>query len=136
VLALAGWLRCWQVPAVVMGATGDYWKGPSCRLVEEALEGAEFFAEEHAALLAAMLARAGRASAEIARLTEVIERLLAPYEEQLQQAGPVPGWAAGPPRTPSPGPARTWPGSAPARTWPPGPGAPRWTTRVTAPRTS
>ena len=28
VLALADWLRCWQVPAVVMEATGDYWKGP------------------------------------------------------------------------------------------------------------
>ena len=26
VLALADWLRCWQVPAVVMQATGDYWK--------------------------------------------------------------------------------------------------------------
>ncbi|HEX5296397.1 MAG TPA: hypothetical protein VFW50_05370, partial [Streptosporangiaceae bacterium] len=25
VLALADWLRCWQVPAVVMEATGDYW---------------------------------------------------------------------------------------------------------------
>jgi hypothetical protein len=24
VLALADWLRCWQVPAVVMEATGDY----------------------------------------------------------------------------------------------------------------
>ena len=32
VLALAGWLRSWQVPAVVTEATGDYWKGPSCRL--------------------------------------------------------------------------------------------------------
>jgi len=28
VLALADWLRCWQVPAVVMEASGDYWKGP------------------------------------------------------------------------------------------------------------
>ena len=28
VLTLADWLRCWQVPAVVMEATGDYWKGP------------------------------------------------------------------------------------------------------------
>src|SRR5258708_33299924 len=32
VLALADWLRCWQVPAVVMEAAGGYWKGPSCRL--------------------------------------------------------------------------------------------------------
>ncbi|HYB17426.1 MAG TPA: IS110 family transposase [Streptosporangiaceae bacterium] len=221
VLALADWLRCWQVPAVVMEATGDYWKGPFYRLeaegfqcvladarqvknlpgrpkrdpsdsrwlaacfergavtacfvatpefrlirlhtryrrdlteertrdkqraekllesaaiklssvvtdlhgvtgrdimdhliagerdpkalaqlarararrkiaeLEEALEGAEFFTPEHAALLAAMLARIDRVNEEIARLTEVIEQLLAPYEEQLAQAESMPGW--------------------------------------------
>jgi transposase len=221
VLALADWLRCWQVPAVVMEATGDYWKGPFYRLeaegfecvladarqvknlpgrpkrdpsdsrwlaacfergavtscfvatpefriirlhtryrrdlteergrekqraekllesaaiklssvvtdlhgvtgrdimdhliagerdpralaqlarararrkisqLEEALEGAEFFTAEHAALLAAMLARIDRVNAEIDELTAVIERLLAPYEEQLQQAESMPGW--------------------------------------------
>jgi transposase len=221
VLALADWLRAWQVPAVVMEATGDYWKGPFYRLeaegfecvladarqvkklpgrpkrdpadsrwlaacfergavtscfvatpefrvirlhtryrrdltaertrdkqraekllesaaiklssvvsdlhgvtgrdimdrliagqrdpralaqlartrarrkiseLEEALEGAEFFTAEHAALLAAMLARIDRVTAEIAQLTEVIERLLAPYEEQLAQAESMPGW--------------------------------------------
>ena len=225
VLALADWLRCWQVPAVVMeatGVTGDYWKGPFYRLeaegfecvladakqvknlpgrpkrdpadsrwlaacfergavtacfvatpefrlirlhtryrrdliedrtrdknraekllesagiklssvisklhgvtgrdimdhliagerdpkvlaqlartrarrkiteLEEALEGTEFFTDEHAALLKLMLERIDRASAEIGRLSEVIEQLLAPYEEQLQQAGSMPGWA-------------------------------------------
>jgi len=222
VLALADWLRSWQVPAVVMEATGDYWKGPCCRLEAEgpecvladarqvrhlpgrpkrdpadsrwlaacfergairscfvatpefrvirlhtrcrrdlteertrekqraekllesaalklspaltdlhgvtgrdimnhliagerdpkvlarlargkarrkiselaaALDGAEFFTAGHAALLAAMLARADRVSEEIARLTGVIERLLAPYEEQLTPAGSMPGWA-------------------------------------------
>ena len=221
VLALADWLRCWQVPAVVMEATGDYWKGPFYRLeaegfecvladakqvknlpgrpkhdpgdsrwlvacfergavtacfvatpefrlirlhtryrrdltdertrekqraekllesaaiklssvvtdlhgvtgrdimdhliagernpkvlaqlarararrkiseLEAALEGAEFFTPAHAALLAAMLARIDRVNAEIGRLSEVIERLLAPYEEQLQQAESMPGW--------------------------------------------
>src|SRR5277367_5330020 len=221
VLALADWLRCWQVPAVVMEATGDYWKGPFYRLeaegfdcvladakqvknlpgrpkrdpadsrwlaacfergaitscfvatpefriirlhtryrrdrieertrekqrtekllesaaikissvvsdlhgvtgrdimdhliagernpkvlaqlaraaarrkiakLEEALEGAEFFTPEHAALLAAMLARIDRVNEEIDRLTGVIEQLLAPYEEQLQQAESMPGW--------------------------------------------
>jgi len=221
VLALADWLRCWQVPAVVMEATGDYWKGPFYRLeaeglecvladakqvknlpgrpkrdpsdsrwlaacfergavtacfvatpefrvirlhtryrrdltgertreknraekllesaaiklssvvtdlhgvtgrdimdhliagernpkalaqlarararrkmaeLEEALEGAEFFTAEHAALLAAMLQRIDRVNAEIDELTAVIERLLAPYEEQLQQAESMPGW--------------------------------------------
>ena len=61
--------------------------------LEEALEGAEFFTADHAALLATMLARIDRVNEEIARLTEVIERLLAPYEEQLAQAESMPGWA-------------------------------------------
>jgi transposase len=221
VLALADWLRCWQVPAVVMEATGDYWKGPFYRLeaegfdcvladarqvrhlpgrpkrdpadsrwlaacfergaitscfvatpefrvirlhtryrrdltadrtrdkqraekllesaavklssvvsdlhgvtgrdimnqliagqrdpkvlaqlartsarrkiteLEHALEGAEFFTTEHAALLTVMLARIDRVTAEIDQLTTVIEQLLAPWEEQLQQAESMPGW--------------------------------------------
>jgi transposase len=221
VLALADWLRCWQVPAVVMEATGDYWKGPFYRLeaeefecvladarqvknlpgrpkrdpsdsrwlaacfergavtscfvatgefrvlrlhtryrrdlieertrekqraekllesaaiklssvvtdlhgvtgrdimahliagergpralaqlargrarrklgeLEAALEGAEFFTAEHAALLAGMLERIDGLTAQIGKLTEVIERLVTPYEEQLQQAESMPGW--------------------------------------------
>jgi len=60
--------------------------------LEQALEGAEFFTPEHAALLAAMLGRIDQLNAEIARLTEVIDRLLAPYEEQLAQAESMPGW--------------------------------------------
>jgi transposase len=60
--------------------------------LEAALEGAEFFTDDYAALLAAMLERIDRVNAEIARLTEVIDRLLAPYEEQLQQAESMPGW--------------------------------------------
>jgi len=221
VLALADWLRCWQVPAVVMESTGDYWKGPFYRLeaeglecvladakqvkhlpgrpkrdpsdsrwlaacfergavtacfvateefrvirlhtryrrdlteertrekqraekllesaaiklssvvtdlhgvtgrdimdhliagernpkvlaqlaraaarrkiteLEAALEGAEFFTPAHAALLATMLDRIDHLNAEIARLTEMIEHLLAPYEEQLAQAESMPGW--------------------------------------------
>jgi transposase len=62
------------------------------RELEAALEGAEFFTPEHAALLATMLQRIDRADQDIAALTEVIERLLAPWEEQLQQAGSMPGW--------------------------------------------
>ena len=54
--------------------------------LEEALEGAEFFTPAHAALLAKMLTRTGRLAADIEDLTAVTERLLAPYEEQLQQA--------------------------------------------------
>jgi transposase len=221
VLALADWLRCWQVPAVVMEATGDYWKGPFYRLeaegfdcvladakqvrhlpgrpkhdpgdsrwlaacfergaitscfvaapefrvirlhtryrrdltsertrekqraekllesaaiklssvvtdlhgvtgrdimdhliagernpkalaqlarararrkiteLEAALDGAEFFTPAHAALLAAMLGRIDQLNAQITQLTEVTETLLAPYEEQLQQAESMPGW--------------------------------------------
>src|SRR5260221_9016993 len=38
VLALADWLRCWQVPAVVMEATSSYWVGPFFRLEAEGLE--------------------------------------------------------------------------------------------------
>jgi transposase len=60
--------------------------------LEQAPEGAEFFTPELSALLRAMLERIDRVSEEIARLTTVIERLLAPYEEQLQQAGSMPGW--------------------------------------------
>jgi transposase len=221
VLALADWLRCWQVPAVVMEATGDYWKGPFYRLeaegfecvladakqvkhlpgrpkrdpadsrwlaacfergavrgcfvatpefrvirlhtryrrdlitertrekqraekllesagiklssvlsdlhgvtgqdimngliagqrdpkalaqlartrarrkiteLAEALDGTEFFTAQHAALLATMLSRAGQLTSHIDQLTTVIEQLLAPWEEQLQQAESMPGW--------------------------------------------
>jgi transposase len=60
--------------------------------LEEALEGAEFFTPAHAALLAAMLTRIDRLTADIGQLTAVIEQLLAPYEEQLQQAESMPGW--------------------------------------------
>jgi transposase len=63
------------------------------RQLREALEGAEFFTPELAALLQAMLARIDRINGDIAALTGVIERLLAPYEEQLQQAESMPGWA-------------------------------------------
>jgi hypothetical protein len=52
-----------------------------------------------------VLTRTGRLAAGIDDLTAVIERLLAPYDEQLQQAESMPAGAAGPPRTPSPGPA-------------------------------
>jgi transposase len=60
--------------------------------LEHALEGAEFFTARHAALLAAMLDRIEAMDAQIAGLTLVIEELLAPWEEQLQQAESMPGW--------------------------------------------
>ena len=37
-LELADWMRSWQVPALVMEATGDYWKGPFYRLEAEGFE--------------------------------------------------------------------------------------------------
>jgi len=61
--------------------------------LEAALEGTEFFTAAHAALLAMMLARIDRASAGIEQISAVIEDLLAPYEEQVQQAASMPGWA-------------------------------------------
>ena len=60
--------------------------------LEEAVEGAEFFTPAHAALLAKVLARIDRLAADIDDLSEVIEQLLAPYEEQLAQAESMPGW--------------------------------------------
>jgi transposase len=254
VLALADWLRCWQVPAVVMEATGDYWKGPYYRLeaeglelvladarqvknlpgrpkrdtsdsrwlaqcfergavracfvataefrvirlhtryrrdlteertrekqrvekllesaavklpgvlsdlhgvsgrdimehliagerdpralaqlarrrarakipqLEEALDGAEFFTSHHAALLDAMLRRIDLLDADIDRVSAAIEELLAPWEEQLQQAESMPGWQrraaqdtlaeTGPDMTrfPTPGHLVSWAGRAP-----------------------
>jgi transposase len=60
--------------------------------LEQALEGTEFFTPAHAALLKTMLERIDWINAEIARLSQVVEELLAPYEEQLQQAESMPGW--------------------------------------------
>src|SRR5947207_793876 len=66
-----------------------------------------------------------RVNAEIAQLTEVIERLLAPYEEQLAQAESMPGWGrrsaqdaradtgADMSRFPTPGDLGSWAGRAP-----------------------
>jgi transposase len=60
--------------------------------LEHALEGAEFFTPAHAALLKAMLERIDQLNTEIGKLDALIGDLLAPYEEQVQQAGSMPGW--------------------------------------------
>src|ERR1700733_5609006 len=54
--------------------------------LEAALDGAEFSTPARAALLAAMLARIDQLGTRISELTQMIEELLAPWEEQLQQA--------------------------------------------------
>ena len=60
--------------------------------LREALEGAEFFTAHHARLLQSILNRIDSITAEIDELSQVIEELLAPYDEQLQQAESMPGW--------------------------------------------
>lgn len=60
--------------------------------LEEALEGAEFFTNVHARLLAAMLARIDATTHDVEQVSEVIEQLLAPYEQQLEQVEEMPGW--------------------------------------------
>jgi transposase len=60
--------------------------------LEAALEGAEFFTPELAALLARMLGRIDQLNAAIGELSAAIETLLEPYEEQLAQAESMPGW--------------------------------------------
>jgi transposase len=93
--------------------------------LEHALEGAEFFTPAHAALLKVMLARIDQLTTQIEQLTTVIELLLAPWEEQLQQAESMPGWArrsaqdtlaeTGPDmsRFPGPGHLASWAGRTP-----------------------
>ena len=60
--------------------------------LEQALDGTEFFTARHAELLRAMLRRIGSLDADITCVSAMIEDLLAPWEEQLQQAESMPGW--------------------------------------------
>jgi transposase len=75
--------------------------------LEHALDGAEFFTTEHAALLKTMLERIDRVTAEIARLSEVTERLLARMKNSCSRPNPCPAGGGAPPRTLSPRPAST-----------------------------
>jgi transposase len=75
----------------------------------EALEGAEFFTREHAALVKVMLDRIDRIDADITRMSAVIEELLAPMRSSCSRQSRCPAGGAGPPRTSWPRPARTCP---------------------------
>jgi transposase len=74
--------------------------------LEQALDGAEFFTGYHAGLLTTMLARIDQIDAEITRLSEVIEQLLAPGRNSWPRPSRSRAGAAAPPRTCSPRPAR------------------------------
>jgi hypothetical protein len=86
------------------------------RQLREALGGAGFFTPGLAGLLKPAPGRTGRVTAGTGALTAVTERRPAPWQEQLQQAGPVPGRGrraardvlagAGPGMTRFPGPAQ------------------------------
>ena len=100
--------------------------------LEAALEGAEFFTPQLAALLARMLARIDQLNASIGELAAAAGSVLEPYEEQLQQAESMPGWGR---RSAGDAVAETGVDMtrfAPAATWPPGRAAPRWTTSPAA----
>jgi transposase len=60
--------------------------------LEQALDGTEFLTARHALLLKAMLRRIDAAGADIAQVSRVTGELLAPWEEQLRQVEPMPGW--------------------------------------------
>ena len=94
--------------------------------LEHALDGAEFFTAEHAALLRTMLERIDRLTAEIGKLTEVIEQRWPPTRNS-PQAESMPGWGRPPPKTPR----RNWRrhDQVPHRRPPAsGPAKPPWTT--------
>ncbi|MBV9381499.1 MAG: transposase, partial [Streptosporangiaceae bacterium] len=96
--------------------------------LEQALEGAEFFTEHHAALLKVMLERTGRLNADIDQVSRVIEQLLAPHEEQLQQAESMPGWGRRAAQDALAGTGADMSRFRPEPPWHPGPDAHRWTT--------
>jgi transposase len=60
------------------------------RRLEEAL-GCSFFTDEHAAVLAMMLAVIDHYTAQISQLTATIEELAEPYLPQIEQLDAVPG---------------------------------------------
>ena len=93
--------------------------------LEETPEGAEFFTEGHAALLATVLARIDRVNAGIDQLTAGIERLLTPVRgtAAASRVDARPGPPGGQDALAETG--TDMARSPPARTWPPGQAAPR-----------
>ena len=97
---------------------------PKIGRLAEALEGAEFFTREHAALLKAMLGRIDRIDADIARISEAIEDC-SPRRGAAAQPESTPSWRrraaedvlaeTGPDvtRFPTPGHLASWAGRTP-----------------------
>jgi transposase len=69
-LALAGWLRCWQVTKVGMEATGDYWKPVYFLLEREGLDCVLY----HAAQVKALPGRPKTDKLDSVRLAKITER--------------------------------------------------------------
>jgi transposase len=69
-LALADWLRCWQVTKVGMEAAGDYWK-PVCFLLEQQGFDCELY---HAAQVKALPGRPGTGKLDSVWLAKITER--------------------------------------------------------------
>src|SRR5258707_1298775 len=102
-LALADWLRCWQVTKVGMESTGDYWKPVYFLLEAEGLDCVLYHAaqvkalpgrpntDKHAAVRAMMLPPTEHYTAGIEELTGKIEVLCQPYLHQIEQLDAVPG---------------------------------------------
>ena len=67
--------------------------------LEEALDGADSFSDQHAFVLRIMIDNVDRLSAQIERLTAQIDQLIAPFERQVAQLDAVPGFGRTGPRT-------------------------------------
>ena len=61
-------------------------------------------------------------TAQIAELDKLVAEAAAPFERLIARLVTIPGSGSGPPRSSSPRPAATWPGSPPRPGWRPGPG--------------
>ena len=80
------------------------------------------FTEAHAQMCRLHLDAHGHLTAKIAELGRLVAAAAAPFEAIIARLIAIPGSGGAPPRSSSPTPAVTWPGSPPRPGWPPGPG--------------